>query len=271
MNPKRIIHIKREGKPLHSCSELEAYYLWERNRKSHALSPGYLACVDGEDIWQPLEDILFPAHIRIQSKPVENGDLPLQPKSLIRQINKFQIFYVKRNTQINGPYSAIELRKHLRTGVMRESDLACKFDRDLWEPLLDVLAREELEEEVRQKEIRIAKANESWNTDAIANRRLFPKYSRWGQRKVLVKSSPNKSAHPAPTRLEAWKIVWIILAIVVFVLSGIGSSNRSSRTDGIYESAMKKLNSGHADDLTDAEAQRIHDVLNYKPSPPQIR
>ena len=49
-----------------------------------------------------------------------------------------------------------------------------------------------------------------------------------------------------------------ILALAVIFGSGSGSSNR---TDGVYESAMSKLDAGQA--LNEREQQRVSDIINW--------
>lgn len=50
--------------------------------------------------------------------------------------------------------------------------------------------------------------------------------------------------------------------LVVFaILLGAGSSDSSKRTDGVYESAMSKLDAGQA--LNEREQQRVADIINW--------
>ena len=39
--------------------------------------------------------------------------------------------------------------------------------------------------------------------------------------------------------------------------------SRSSETDGVFESATKKIDSGRVDEMTAAEHQRIDDIVNW--------
>jgi hypothetical protein len=52
----------------------------------------------------------------------------------------------------------------------------------------------------------------------------------------------------------------IMLLIVLF--SGSGGSVGKTKTDGVYESATHKIDQGIP--LTDSEAKRINDIINYK-------
>jgi|SanBayMetagenome_1026888.scaffolds.fasta_scaffold282769_1 hypothetical protein len=49
-----------------------------------------------------------------------------------------------------------------------------------------------------------------------------------------------------------------VLALAVIFSSGSGSSKR---TDGVYESAVKKLDSGQT--LNEREQQRMSDIINW--------
>jgi hypothetical protein len=58
------------------------------------------------------------------------------------------------------------------------------------------------------------------------------------------------------------KFILIGAGLVVFaILLGSGSSGSSKRTDGVYESAMSKLDSGEA--LNEREQQRVSDIVNW--------
>jgi hypothetical protein len=51
-----------------------------------------------------------------------------------------------------------------------------------------------------------------------------------------------------------------LLAFVAILSSGSGSGS-SGRTDGVYESAMSKLDAGQA--LNEREQQRVSDIINW--------
>ena len=59
---------------------------------------------------------------------------------------------------------------------------------------------------------------------------------------------------------------FILIGVGLFMLaiifsSGSGSSGSSKRTDGVYESAMSKLDAGQA--LNEREQQRVSDIINW--------
>jgi hypothetical protein len=57
------------------------------------------------------------------------------------------------------------------------------------------------------------------------------------------------------------KIIAVGAMLVVFALVLGSGSGSSKRTDGVYESAVKKLDSGQA--LNEREAQRMSDIINW--------
>ncbi len=63
--------------------------------------------------------------------------------------------------------------------------------------------------------------------------------------------------------MEAWKIIGLAFVVMfVFVLPMCNSGSKS-RTDGVFESATKKIDSGRPDELSAAEKQRLHDIMNW--------
>lgn len=70
---------------------------------------------------------------------------------------------------------------------------------------------------------------------------------------------------PKPTGLlNGWTLViFLILMFVFFVLPMCTGGSNSNKTDGVFESATKKIDSGRADQLTPSEAQRVDDIINW--------
>lgn len=56
--------------------------------------------------------------------------------------------------------------------------------------------------------------------------------------------------------------ILIVAAIVIFGPSLCNNSG-NNKTDGIFESATRKIDAGRADELTEAEKQRLSDVMNW--------
>ena len=54
---------------------------------------------------------------------------------------------------------------------------------------------------------------------------------------------------------------FILIGVGLFMFAIIFGSGSSNRTDGVYESAMSKLDSGQA--LNEREQQRISDIINW--------
>lgn len=54
---------------------------------------------------------------------------------------------------------------------------------------------------------------------------------------------------------------YMILGIAVVLLAALGSVGSSRKTDGVFESAMNKLDSGRQ--LSAKEQQRISDILDW--------
>jgi hypothetical protein len=54
----------------------------------------------------------------------------------------------------------------------------------------------------------------------------------------------------------------LALSVILMMFEG-GSNSSEPRTDGVFESAIKKMDSGRADQLTPKEAQRIDDIVNW--------
>ena len=50
--------------------------------------------------------------------------------------------------------------------------------------------------------------------------------------------------------------------LLIALFSGSEGSGGKTKTDGIYESSIKKLDQGIQ--LNDTEAKRINDIINYK-------
>jgi hypothetical protein len=57
------------------------------------------------------------------------------------------------------------------------------------------------------------------------------------------------------------KIIAVGAILVVFALVLGSGSGSSKRTDGVYESAVSKLDSGQQ--LNEREAQRVSDIINW--------
>lgn len=58
-------------------------------------------------------------------------------------------------------------------------------------------------------------------------------------------------------------IILLAAAIVVLGPSLCSNPGSNTTTDGVFESAARKIDSGRADELTAAEIQRLHDTLNW--------
>ena len=77
---------------------------------------------------------------------------------------------------------------------------------------------------------------------------------------AAVGSSPRQPAG----QLSGWSlIIFLALMFVFFVLPMCSGGSHSNKTDGVFESATKKIDSGRADQLTPKEAQRIDDIINW--------
>lgn len=76
----------------------------------------------------------------------------------------------------------------------------------------------------------------------------------------LFNFDPNK-------RVDSGCAITIIVVFVVFLLilllgGGLSNSSSSKKTDGIFESAMEKLDKNIP--LNKREIQRVDDIINYK-------
>jgi hypothetical protein len=63
--------------------------------------------------------------------------------------------------------------------------------------------------------------------------------------------------------MEAWKIIGMALVVCFVIVLPMCNSGSEKRTDGVFESATKKMDSGRTDQMTNAEKQRVHDILNW--------
>jgi len=69
------------------------------------------------------------------------------------------------------------------------------------------------------------------------------------------------------TRVIGVLVFFGLLALAILIEQAVkapgqptGSRDRTRRTDGVFESATKKIDSGRPETLTEAERQRIHDL-----------
>ena len=60
--------------------------------------------------------------------------------------------------------------------------------------------------------------------------------------------------------LDWGNIVFVVVMLFLLLCFLIGKANPT--TDGVFESATEKIDSGRAYELTDREAQRIHNILD---------
>lgn len=77
--------------------------------------------------------------------------------------------------------------------------------------------------------------------------------------------STNQFYHQPPPKETNW-VGWIVLSIVgIFVLLGLANSGSgtSPRTDGVFESATKKIDEGRSRDLNQRERDRIEDLIYW--------
>lgn len=81
-----------------------------------------------------------------------------------------------------------------------------------------------------------------------------------------------KRPKPVPPQIQSPKeynfggLLWAValfFASFIIIIGGGGGGSGGRKTDGVFESAMQKIDSGRASRLTETEAQRVDDIMNW--------